>query len=176
MSNLKLDNIVFIGRDKKSDVNLINGVNVICGASDTGKSYLAEAIDYMLGGSKLRPIPEADKYDRIMLEITSGEKSYIITRSINGGDFSLINSDNINEKVEPLILNATHEHGRTDNLSGFLLEKIGLLNKKILFSSSKLTTRSLSFRNIARLVIIQEEEIQTKGSPFWDGEFTLKTS
>ncbi|WP_338112955.1 hypothetical protein [Sphingomonas sanguinis] len=69
-----------------------------------------------------------------------------------------------------------HAHNRTDNLSGFLLDKIGLIGKRILKSSAKGTTNSLSFRNLARLTIVQEGEIQQKGSPFWGGQYTLKTA
>jgi len=72
-------------------------------------------------------------------------------------------------------LKQAHGHDRTDNLSGFLLEKIGLLGKRILNSSKKGTTQSLSFRNLARLAIVQEGEIQQTGSPFWGGQYTLKT-
>lgn len=56
------------------------------------------------------------------------------------------------------------KNGRVDNLSGFLLNKIGLLGKRILRSSARGTTNSLSFRNLARLVVIQEGEIQQKRS------------
>ena len=38
------------------------------------------------------------------------------------------------------------------------------------------TTQSLSFRNLARLIIVQEGEIQHTGSPFWGGQYTLKTA
>ena len=38
------------------------------------------------------------------------------------------------------------------------------------------TTQSLSFRNLARLIIVQEGEIQQTGSPFWGGQYTLKTA
>ena len=46
------------------------------------------------------------------------------------------------------------------------------------FFAAKLegTTQSLSFRNLARLVIVQEGEIQQTGSPFWGGQYTLKTA
>ena len=56
------------------------------------------------------------------------------------------------------------------------LDKIGLKGKRILRSKRKETTQSLSFRNLARLVIVQEGEIQQTGSPFWGGQYTLKTA
>lgn len=165
--------IQFSGPTDERHVDFFEGVNVICGASDTGKSYLAETIDYMLGGSELREIDELEGYDRITLslESDSGEE-WSLERALNGGGFKLIQGG----QNELTVLKATHSHGATDNLSGFLLDKLGLLGKKVLKSSKKSTLQSLGFRNIARLVIVQDEEISTKGSPFWSGQFTTKTS
>lgn len=171
--SLQLRCVQFSGPADERHVDFFDGVNVICGASDTGKSYLAETIDYMLGGSELRKIDELEGYDRITLLLESGSgEEWSLERALNGGGFKLIKGD----QDESTVLKATHAHGTTDNLSGFLLDKLGLLGKKVLKSSAKSTLQSLGFRNIARLVIVQEEEIATKGSPFWSGQFTTKTS
>jgi predicted nuclease with TOPRIM domain len=174
-SYLQLRKISFSGPKKRTDVVLMPGVNVICGASDTGKSFLAESIDFMLGGSTLKEIPERAGYGEAALEFaTSLGENWLLQRATSGGDFKL--TDLNVKSVEPTILKQNHAHDRTDNVSGFLLEKIGLLGKRILKSSAKGTTQSLSFRNLARLVIVQEGEIQQSGSPFWGGQFTLKTA
>lgn len=168
---LRLDKLGFSGPSKRSEIGFYPGVNVICGASDTGKSFLAEAIDFMLGGSELKVIPEREGYSAIELGLSSAEgESWTFERAVSGGDFLLRQGD-VTEK-----LRQSHVHERVDNVSGFLLAKIGLLGKRILKSSTKSKTNSLSFRNLARLVIVQEGEIQQKGSPFWGGQFTLKTA
>lgn len=168
---LRLDKLGFSGPSKHSEISFNSGVNVICGASDTGKSFLAEAVDFMLGGSDLKEIPEREGYSAINLGLSSTEgESWTFERAISGGDFILRQGD-ATEK-----LRQSHAHERVDNVSGFLLAKIGLLGKRILKSSTKSKTNSLSFRNLARLVIVQEGEIQQKGSPFWGGQFTLKTA
>ncbi|WP_369026395.1 hypothetical protein [Qipengyuania sp. RANM35] len=168
---LRLDKIRFFGPSKEASLDFSSGVNVICGASDTGKSFLAEAVDFMLGGSDLKEIPEREGYSSIELEVSCTDgTSWTLERSMSGGDFALHEG----ERTEKL--RQSHAHERIDNLSGFLLNKIGLLGKRILKSSAKGTTNSLSFRNLARLVIVQEGEIQQKGSPFWGGQFTLKTA
>lgn len=168
---LRLDKLGFTGPSKRSEIRFYSGVNVICGASDTGKSFLAEAVDFMLGGSELKVIPEREGYSAIDLGLSSTEGgSWAFERAISGGDFILRQGD-LTEK-----LRQSHAHERIDNVSGFLLAKIGLLGKRILKSSTKSKTNSLSFRNLARLVIVQEGEIQQKGSPFWGGQFTLKTA
>lgn len=172
---LQLRGIIFSGPNKKAEIKFAPGVNVICGASDTGKSFVAESIDFMLGGSSLKEIPERAEYGEINLGIaTSNEETWLLNRATSGGDFKLFNlSDGKN--AEAIKLKQNHAHDKTDNLSGFLLANIGLLGKRILRSSQKATTQSLSFRNLARLIIIQEGEIQQPGSPFWGGQYTQKT-
>lgn len=177
MSNgyLQLRRIAFSGPNRMAELTLSNGVNVICGASDTGKSFLAESIDFMLGGSELRGIPERTPFGEIQfdLDVTSGEQ-WRFYRASSGGNFKAQNLRDEDADIE--ILKKDHSHGKTDNMSGFLLEKIGLLGKRILRSKKNGTTQSLSFRNLARLVIVQEGRIQQTGSPFWGGQFTLKTA
>ena len=173
---LQLRKITFTGPKKKAELAFAPGVNVICGASDTGKSFLAESIDFMLGGSALKMIPERTGYGEIALDLaTNSGENWRLQRATSGGDFRLIDL-NAGGDAEAITLKQSHAHDRTDNLSGFLLEKIGLLGKRILRSSQKGTTLSLSFRNLARLVIVQEGEIQQPGSPFWGGQYILKTA
>ena len=177
MSNsyLQLRRIAFSGPKKKAEMSFSNGVNVICGASDTGKSFLAESIDFMLGGSELRDIPERTPFGEVQfdLDVTSGEK-WRFYRASSGGNFKAENL--LEEDAEIEVLRKDHGHGKTDNMSGFLLDKIGLLGKRILRSKKNGMTQSLSFRNLARLAIVQEGEIQQTGSPFWGGQYTLKTA
>ncbi|WP_306546639.1 AAA family ATPase [Desulfobulbus sp.] len=177
MSNsyLQLRRIAFSGPQKMSEMTFSEGVNVVCGASDTGKSFLAESIDFMFGGAELRDIPERTPFGEIQfdLDVASGEK-WRFFRATSGGNFSV--QDLLDRDAQNVVLKQKHAHDRTDNISGFLLEKIGLLGKRILRSKKKGTTQSLSFRNMARLAIIQEGEIQQIGSPFWGGQYTLKTA
>ena len=158
-----------------SEMTFSNGVNVVCGASDTGKSFLAESIDFMLGGSELRDIPERTPFGEVQfdLDVNFGEK-WRFHRASSGGNFKAKNL--IDEDAETQVLKKDHGHGKIDNMSGFLLDKIGLLGKRIMRSKKKSTTQSLSFRNLARLAIVQEGEIQQTGSPFWGGQYTLKTA
>lgn len=172
---LQLRRIAYAGPDKTSDVAFVSGVNVICGASDTGKSLLAESVDFMLGGSDLREVPERGPYADIYLDVAIGDdENWRFRRATSGGNFAAKNLNDAEAKEE--VLRQQHAHDRTDNMSGFLLDKIGLRAKRILRSKRNATTQSLSFRNLARLVIVQEGEIQQTGSPFWGGQYIQKTS
>ena len=172
---IRLDSIEFHGPNKAAKVVFAEGVNVICGASDTGKSFLAETIDFMLGGATLKEIPERVPYASAALTFTKGvSHQFKVGRSLSGGNFGLRPITDGGEGEEAT-LKQQHAHGKDDNLSGFLLGLIGLSGKRILKSKANSTTQSLSFRNLARLIIVQEGEIQSADSPFLSGQHTSRT-
>ena len=172
---LQLNKVLFRGPKKEAQLDLACGVNVICGASDTGKSFLIETINYMLGGSSLREITELSKYNEIELYLNRQEdEEWCLKRSVSGGDFTLFDLENPDN--QSLVLKSKHTKNKTNTISAFLLDLIGLQEKIILRSKKKLTTQNLSFRNLARLILINEYDIQQRESPFWSGQYTDKTS
>ncbi|WP_030343326.1 hypothetical protein [Streptomyces sp. NRRL S-1022] len=53
--------------DRTDHRHLDPALTVIYGASDTGKSFIVESIDYMLGGTRTPEVPEAEGYSQILL-------------------------------------------------------------------------------------------------------------
>ncbi|MCC6508921.1 MAG: AAA family ATPase [Pirellulaceae bacterium] len=177
---LRIRHLTFIGPVRPpATMEFGPGLNVIYGASDTGKSFIVDSIDYMLGGKgPLRHFKERDGYDRILLamETLSGEQ-FTLQRSVDGGGFLLFDGLHFEKAPDgqgtPLM--DIHNEKRADNLSMFLLEKIGLAGKRIR-KNARMETQSLSFRNLARLIIVNEEEIIQKRSPLSDGNYTADTA
>ncbi len=111
-SYLQLRRLVFSGPSDQSKLDFVPGVNVICGASDTGKSFLAESIDFMLGGSSLREIPERDKFGNIELELAvSNGENWRFNRATSGGDFILVDLNNPLDQSS-VKLKQAHGHDR----------------------------------------------------------------
>jgi multidrug efflux pump subunit AcrA (membrane-fusion protein) len=156
-----------------------SGLNVICGASDTGKSFLVEAIDFLLGAKgPLRDIPERVGYDRerLALETVNGE-IFTLERSTSGGNFRRFEGNWLLGEPDAesgTVLNQKHEHGNLHTLSTYLLSAIGLAEKYVQ-KNQQGTTNSLSFRNLARLIIVKESDITKELSPILSGQNTEKT-
>jgi predicted nucleic acid-binding Zn-ribbon protein len=154
------------------------GVNVLCGASETGKSFLVESLDFLLGAGKpLRDIPERVGYDRVRLGLTSeSQNEYTLERSVEGGGY-LLYEGHINEIAPdgavPVTLKPKHREDDAENISGWLLTQIGLQGKR-LRKNQKGQTISLSFRNLAHLVLIDESSITRQSSPFLTGQYVTK--
>jgi hypothetical protein len=176
---LTIRHLCFVGPDKdEALVSFGGGLNVIYGASETGKSFIVEALDFMLGASTaLRDIPERVGYDRIFLGIEDDDGNLMtLERSASGGQFRLHEGLHTRspEGAEPKVLAAKHNPIRADNTSTFLLEKIGLSGKRVRRNAGG-DTNSLSFRNLAHLCLINEGDIQKRESPIETGQFTSRT-
>ena len=170
----------FYGPQKQpSSVTFGPGLNVIYGASNTGKSFIVEAIDFMLGGKPpLRDIPERVGYDLILLGLeTLDGKPFTLWRSMDGGGFRLYDGLHQTPPATDISykqLDDKHSERNDANLSSFLLELCGLRGKRVR-KNSRNETNSLSFRNIARLMIVDETEITQQSSPLFDANPTANT-
>ena len=177
---LRLRFLGFFGPQKPpSTVPFGAGLNVIYGASNTGKSFIVEAIDFMLGGKPpLRDIPERVGYDLILLGLeTLDGKSFTLWRSMDGGGFRLYEDLYQTPPATDIPykqLDEKHSDRNNANLSSFLLDLCGLGGKRVR-KNSRNETISLSFRNIARLMIVDETEITQQSSPLFDGNPTANT-
>lgn len=148
------------------------GLNVICGPSDTGKTYAYQCIDYMLGGRKPpKTIPEAYGYDTVSLTIQprDSDSTQLLQRSLGGGDFLYTDEGQV-----PVPLKAEHDPKRSDTVSRLLLDMSGLAERTIKFKANK--TRGLSFRDVCRLALVDEEEVIREHSPIHSGQFVSATA
>jgi hypothetical protein len=180
MSGLLLRYLAYFGPDKApAALALERGLNVICGASETGKSFVAESVDFMLGQEQpVRDIPERAGYDRVRLCIESaGWSALTLDRSVERGDFlayeELVTAGEPSGEASKL--RWKHAAARQDTLSHALLQRTGLTSK-VLRSNAQGKTRSLSFRDLARLCVVDEGEIQDRRSPLLSGQWTSATS
>jgi len=162
-----------------AQVQFKSGLNVISGPSNTGKTFIFQCINYMLGSSKApKKIKESLNYSRILLEIeTSAGKIYTLESDLKGGDFKLFEKpiSEIDHTVSPVKnLARKHDSENEDNLSAFLLKLNNLWGKKIR-TNAKGKTRKISYRDVCKLLLIDETRIMTDRSPITSGQFIQET-
>ena len=155
------------GENKKDAVVQFKlGLNVISGPSNTGKTFIFDCLDFMLGSSdKLKGIPEIKGYSNIFLEIeTVDNRIYTIETEIKNNNTYKLYRSKINKlSSEPEILKRKLDNSK-DNLNSFFLSLNNIENKRIR-KNAKGDTISLSYRNVIKLALIDEERIITKASP-----------
>ncbi len=172
IAGFRLNRLTLIGTGvPNAEVQFTKGLNVISGPSDTGKTFIAQCIDYMLGGGKVpKPIPESARYETVRLALSCGDSSdeIILERSIRGGNFHL--TDGAGERT----LGAKHNAKKKDSASNYLLNLSGLARKKVL-KNKQGVIRDISFRDLAQLTLIDEEAIISETSPIHSGQHTTAT-
>lgn len=155
-----------------------SGINGVYGASDTGKSIILETIDFILGSSKLvRDVPEKTSYDRVRLVLKTGDSPLTLERSLSGGDIKLYEGELLTEDIKDKaqILKGKHNAKKDNSISTFLLSKIGLDNKYIR-KNNRGDVQNLTFRNLSRFTVINEDEIIKVSSPILSGQYVSATS
>ncbi len=153
-------------------LDFIDGLNVVAGASDTGKSYAVSCFDYLFGASKPpRPIAAARGYDTLIVTLTeraTGHR-FEIERTLAGGDVIVRRLGPNGETIETKTVGAKHDGDNSDTLSGHLLEWSGLWGKQ-LRKNAKGERRTLSFRDLAFLIVVDEERIIAERPPHQSGQ------
>src|ERR1700730_14225377 len=107
-------------------------LNVFYGPTETGKSFIIAAIEFMLGGKELRSIPERQKYDTVVLWIKlTDQRRYTLQRSTEGKGFlwSEGHRDQITQEGA-VSLSSIHSSKTHNNLSRTLLDLLGLNSKQ----------------------------------------------
>lgn len=174
ITGFQLRRLTLVGRGVPNAVMQFNeGLNVVSGPSDTGKTFIVQCIDYMLGGKDVpEPIPEAAQYEtvRLALNLSEGDDEVVLERSIRGGDFNLISTGKADRH-----LSAKHSAGDKDSVSQYLLGLSELTGKKVR-KNKQGATREVSFRDLVRLIVVDEETIISKTSPILSGQYTTGTA
>jgi predicted nuclease with TOPRIM domain len=180
MNGLLLRFLAYFGAGgAPATLKLHPGLNVICGASETGKSFIADSIDFMLGQENpVRDIPERAGYDRMRLAIESSNwPPLTLDRSVEGGNYRAYEEMQFfgSPLTQPKTLRYKHSAARKDTVSFELLRRANLDGRYIRKNKSG-DTRTLSFRDLARLCVVTEAEIQKRGSPLLTGQYVSATA
>lgn len=168
---LKLTKLVLAGENKQDAIiNFKDGLNVIAGASDTGKSFAFECIDYALGSSsKLKEVPEVDGYQSVFLEIEDIGQRVIFT--IERGipeeikNKMTIYYGNYQDKDRAKNEKMSSKHSTKTSLSKKLLNYCGCTYKNV--KKSEKEVQSFTFRSFNPLIMISELRITATYSPIY---------
>lgn len=172
--------LVLKGKNKNDAKIILNqGLNVISGASNTGKTYIFECINYIFGSrDKPKAIDEAKGYSDVLLEIQSYQgKEVTLKRSLIDKKMYLYDCgiDRVNE-IEPESIKQKHDKDDAENISSILLEMCGADYRNVIKNKTKGYTESFTFRDFVHLTMLSEKHIISSLSPIYtDGKRVKKT-
>ncbi|WP_195948413.1 AAA family ATPase [Paraclostridium bifermentans] len=158
---------------EKEDVSLEfkKGLNVIAGASDTGKTYIFELLNYMMGASDIpKEIVEAKGYDEVFIEIEDYKNNiFTIKRHLHDKNsiFLYKCSYELRNNNTAIKLENKHNANKDNNISKFLLGLCDLNYSKVLVNKEG-KSQNISFRNIINFIMLNEEQVISK-KPILEG-------
>lgn len=178
MNRIAITHVTFIGVTvETATVEFGEGMTLIHGPSDTGKSFVTNAIDFMLGAKSLKEIPERQGYSTVLLGLRLSDGSLAtLSRSVDGGNIGLY-LDDIRSAPSGLpdkTLAPRHHATSDENISRYLLSSTDLEDRKVR-KNARNETDSLSFRNVAHLCVVDETQMQSLVPPALTGNYVSKT-
>jgi hypothetical protein len=178
VGRLQLEHVALTGMDvPDAIVSFGTELSVVEGPSDTGKTFIVDCIDFMLGASSVREVPELKSYSHVLLALTLPDgNSVTLRRSVAGGNVDLYEGlwSSAPDEAPARSLRKSHAANNEDTLSGYLLAQVGLNGRAVRKNKyNKLV--SLSFRDIAHLCVVDEIAMQAETPPELTGQYTTKT-
>ncbi|KXS55448.1 MAG: hypothetical protein AWU57_117 [Marinobacter sp. T13-3] len=179
MNSIRLRHLVFTGPGTEpAELVFDEGLNIIYGASNTGKSFASKAILFMLGVSKSLPeIEEIAAYEAVWLGLTLPDnRDVTLYRATQGGPFKLYNGLRKNSGIEDgLVLRQKHDSKRTDTVSHLLLDAMGVVGKAVV-RDGNCKKDTLSIYLLSPYVVVSEQDIIAEKSPvFTSGSPSQRT-
>lgn len=178
--SIKISSVRILGEKVDPiEINFTDGLNLVGGASDTGKSYLYQLIDSLLGKNSLpKEIDEAKPYTQAVLEVTDGKEVSSFVKDLQNGS-----SYHFTGKKKKLIdltnenpLNPKHSQSasKKKGISNILLEIMDCPYNKVR-KNVRGDLAAFSFRFFAHETMINEDIIYT-GNPYFMGGQAKQTS
>ena len=144
-----------------SIIKLKQGVNIIYGPSNTGKSYIINCIDYMFG-AKDSPIDESFGYDTISLTVRTESGSVVMRRGLGKKKVVVDSDDPSVESGEYNIQASGKNHEKTINF--VWLSLFGIQDYHSVISNENFDKRVLSCRTFLHMFLLTETKIIAKES------------
>lgn len=178
-SSMQFTHLVFRGPHKApASIEFSAGLNLIYGPSNTGKSSILDAIDFMFGRTRqLKKLPEHDGYEEIFLGLNFTEDgAYTLVRSLRGGNFTCFTGSHFDRPSDQggQVLRPGDPTATIGSVREFILERIGLSGKQLKKNQQNEKER-LTLRNLAPLIIVNDSDIHREGSPYFSTQYLKAT-
>ena len=172
-SRLILKKLILTGDGKQDAViDFHEGLNVIAGASDTGKSFAFECINFILGSSEVPSCPpEAKGYQTVFIEIKDSCQQEVFTLK---RDFSKDNYKSIficysayKDIRQGTFEKLSVSHKAKKSLSKKLLDMCDCPYETVIAKKAKGTTQSFTFRSFIPMIMMGELRVTEKHSAIY---------
>lgn len=169
-----IERIIVTGSGKTdSIIELSNGVNIIYGPSNTGKTYIVKCIDYMFG-SEREPIDISTGYQYIKIIVRTQCGTITMSRKI--GENKIEVSSNDNNVLSGKYATKASRTNYDKTINSVWLSLIGINDLHLVISNENYKKRILSWRTFSHMFMLTETKIISEYSAILSGRDTSNTA
>lgn len=169
-----IEKIIVTGSGKTdSIIELSNGVNIIYGPSNTGKTYIVKCIDYMFG-SEREPIDISTGYQYIKIIVRTQCGTITMSRKI--GENKIEVSSNGNNVPSGKYATKASRTNYDKTINSVWLSLIGINDLHLVISNENYKKQLLSWRTFSHMFMLTETKIISEYSAILSGRDTSNTA
>ena len=169
-----IERIIVTGSGKPdSIIELSNGVNIIYGPSNTGKTYIVKCIDYMFG-SEREPIDISTGYQYIKIIVRTQCGTITMSRKIGENKIEVSSNDNNVPSGKYATKASRTNYDKTIN--SVWLSLIGINDLHLVISNENYKKQILSWRTFSHMFMLTETKIISEYSAILSGRDTSNTA
>lgn len=142
-----------------ASVSFGKGLTIIQGRSDSGKTCVANCIDFIFGGSVDKPFKESAKYDGVTMIVASNDKKGEISLHRDVGKNQVDVSSTI-EGIDSGTYDVNYRKGaKNPPLNEVWLKLIGIEQETMIVTNARFEKKRLTWRNLLRVFYLDENRI-----------------
>ena len=169
-----IEKIIVTGSGKTdSIIELSDGVNIIYGPSNTGKTYIVKCIDYMFGSDK-EPIDISTGYQYVKIIVKTKNGKLTMSRKIGENKIEVSSTDDNISSGKYNTKASRNNYNKTIN--SIWLSLIGIDEMHLIISNENFKKQILSWRAFSHMFMITETKIISEFSVFLSGHDTSNTA
>lgn len=169
-----IEKIIVTGSGKTdSTIELSDGVNIIYGPSNTGKTYIVKCIDYMFGSDK-EPIDISTGYQYVKIIVKTINGKLTMSRKIGERKIQVDSLDNSISSGKYSTKADRNNYHKTIN--SIWLSLIGIDEMHLIISNENFKKQILSWRTFGHMFMLTETKIISECSAFLSGHDTSNTA
>lgn len=153
MPNFYIERLIVTGNCKEPSIlEFKDGLNIVCGPSDSGKSYVLECIDYLFGSDKIR-LDRITGYDLIKMIVSTENGKVTFERLL---DTKRIRVSSTDRNIESGYYGIS---GKINNISDVWLQLIGINKEHYIIKNSRYERQRLTWRTFSHMFLIKETNV-----------------
>ncbi|MHC6177244.1 AAA family ATPase [Glutamicibacter sp. X7] len=179
MPKFWISSVTVAGHPSKPDssIQFTQGLNVICGPSNSGKSWVLDCIDYAFGKEASKfVLDESNGHSEVRLGLSTSEGNITLKRPIGQGNTS-IEVTSTHRDIESGIYKSRHTKNH-QSVNSIFLRLIGYENPEQLkvISNQDFETKAMTWRTLLPALYADEDRIAIKTSVLLPTQNTAATA